>query len=123
MDLDGFFGHFDVYKTRLVHGMAQYKGRLQSDSLEITYVTVHVDDDSRVRIMAGRRPLGSWPISRVKAERRTIYKYDLEIDGEAFDFFPDDPQGFGDEVGAVIDLTASGNRFGLKARIAEASGS
>lgn len=96
---------------------------MQSDSLEISYVTIHVDDDQRMRIMAGRRPLGSWPMSKVKAERRTIYKYDLEINGESFEFFPEDPQGFGDAVGAVIDLTNSGNRFGLKARIAEASGS
>lgn len=103
--------------------MTQYLGRLQSDTLEISFVTVNVDDDDRVRIMAGRRPLGSWPIAKVKAERRSIYKYDLEIDGEAFEFFPEDPSGFGDAVGAVVDLTNDGNRFGLKARIAEASGS
>jgi hypothetical protein len=101
--------------------MAQYAGRLQSERLEISVVTVNVDDDDRVRIMAGRRPIGSWPIAKVNAERRSIYKFDLVIDGEAFEFFPDDPSGFGDAVGAVIDLTNDGNRFGLKARIAEAS--
>lgn len=103
--------------------MTQYLGRLQSDTLEISFVTVNVDDDDRVRIVAGRRPLGSWPIAKVKVERRSIYKYDLEIDGEAFEFFPEDPSGFGDAVSAVVDLTNGGNRFGLKARIAEASGS
>jgi hypothetical protein len=102
--------------------MAQYTGRLQSDSLEISYVTVEVDD-KRLRITAGRRQLGSWPMTKVVAERRTIYKYALRIDGEEFEFLPDDPQGFGDAAGAVIDLTTSGNRFGLKARIAEAADS
>jgi hypothetical protein len=103
--------------------MTQYSGRLQSQTLEISSVTVNVDDDDRVRIMKGRVPIGSWPTSKVKAERRSIYKFDLEIDGEGFEFFPDDPSGFGDAVGAVIDLTSEGGRFGLKARIAQASDS
>lgn len=101
--------------------MAQYLGRMQGNSLEISYVTVQIED-GRFRIMAGRRPIGSWPLEKIHAERISIYKFDLNIDGEIFEYFPEDPSGFSDEIGAVVDLTNTSGRFGLKRRIAEASG-
>ena len=37
-------------------------------------------------------------------------------------FVPDDPNGFGDDAGAVIDLTSTATgRFGLAARIRQAN--
>lgn len=107
--------------TRLCDGMPQYLGRMQGDSLELSYVTLHLDDDERLRIFAGRVAVGSWPMAKVKAERTSIYRFELDIDGEMFEFLPEDPSGFSDNIGAFVDLTSAG-RFGLKDRIAKASG-
>ena len=100
--------------------MAQYTGRLQGPDLEPTSVLIEFSD-GRFRISAGRLHIGSWPVERIHAERTSIYRFDLNIDGDRFDFFPDDPSAFSDSVGAVIDLTEATGRFGLKARIERAA--
>jgi len=100
--------------------MAQYKGRLQGTDLEPSAVLIDISD-GRFRISAGRIQLGSWPMQKIQAERTSIYRFDLVIDNDKFDFFPEDPSAFSDGVGAVIDLTESKGRFGLKARIEQAA--
>ena len=40
-----------------------------------------------------------------------------EIEAERFDFYPDDPSVFSETIGAIIDLTESKGRFGLRQRI------
>lgn len=102
--------------------MAQYTGRLQGASLEPSMVMIDIGD-GRLRISAGRRQLGSWAEQRISAERTSIYRFELNIDGDQFEFFPDDPSGFSNAVGAVVDLTESKGRFGLKARIEKAANS
>lgn len=100
--------------------MAQFDGRLQGPDLEPS--RVHIDiGDGRFRISAGRLQLGSWPLERIVAERTSIYRFALSIDGDEFDFFPDDPSNFSDQVGAVVDLRENKGRFGLKARIEQAT--
>jgi hypothetical protein len=102
--------------------MAQFTGRLQGPDLEPS--SVHIDvDEGRFRVSAGRIHIGSWALERITAQRTSIYRFDLDIAGEAFQFFPDDPSAFSDAVGAVIDLTESSGRFGLKARIERAANS
>jgi len=101
--------------------MANYLGRLQGPSLEPTYVTMEVVED-RLRIVAGRRHMGSWPLSAVSVQRTSVYRFALEIDGDKLEFFPEEPSEFSDAVGAVIDLTERVGRFGLKARIQDAAG-
>lgn len=96
--------------------MAHYTGRLQGPELDPTTVLIDIDD-GRFRISAGRLHIGSWPVERIRAERTSIYRFDLTIEDDNFDFFPDDPSAFSDSVGAIIDLTESSGRFGLKARI------
>ncbi len=96
--------------------MTQIVGRLQGPYLEPSKVLIDIGD-GRFRVSAGRTQIGSWPLSKIRAERTSIYRFDLDIDGDHFDFFPDDPSTFSDQVGAVIDLTESKGRFGLKARI------
>jgi hypothetical protein len=102
--------------------MARFSGRLQGSDLEPSTVVIEIDDD-RLRISAGRRQLGSWAIEKITAERTSIYRFDVDIDGDRFEFFPDDPSAFSNAVGAVIDLTESKGRFGLKARIEKAASS
>lgn len=102
--------------------MAYYVGRLQGSRLEPTNVTIEIDD-GRFRITTGRRHMGSWPMREVKVERTSIYRFSFDIENDHLEFFPDDPSEFSDAVGAFIDLTDSKRgRFGLKARIQNASG-
>jgi len=101
--------------------MPHFTGRLQGPDLEPATVLVDIND-GRFRISAGRLHIGSWPVDRIRVERTSIYRFDLTIDGDRFDFLPEDPSAFSDAVGAVIDLTEPSGRFGLKARIERAAG-
>ncbi len=98
--------------------MTIYMGRLQSQGLEPTSVTVETVDD-QIRIATGRTQMGSWPLSEVSVQRVSIYRFSLEIEGDALEFFPEEPSEFSNAVGAVIDLTQPRRRFGLKERIRE----
>ena len=100
--------------------MARYTGRLQGPDLEPSTVQIDIGD-GRFRVSAGRTQLGSWAMEKIRAERTSIYRFDLNINGDVFEFFPEDPSAFSDAVGAVVDLTESKGRFGLKARIEQAA--
>lgn len=77
--------------------------------------------DGRFRVSAGRLHVGSWSLATITAERTSIYKFSLDINGEHFEFYPDDPSTFSDTIGAIIDLTEPRSRFGLRQRIERAS--
>lgn len=96
--------------------MAHFTGRLQGPQLDPSNVLIDIDE-GRFRVSAGRLHIGSWALDRIQAERTSIYRFDIVINGEHFDFFPDDPSAFSEAVGAIIDLSDSRGRFGLKARI------
>ncbi len=84
--------------------------------------TVLIDiDEGRFRVAAGRRQLGSWPLEAINAERKSIYRFELSIGEELFEFTPDDPNGFAGAVGTIVDLREATGRFGLKARIDRAA--
>ena len=102
--------------------MVQFTGRLQGQKLEPSSVLIDISD-GRFRVSAGRIQLGSWPLDRIATERTSIYKFGLDIEGEHFDFYPNDPSTFSDAVGAVIDLTEPKSRFGLRERIDRAASS
>lgn len=106
--------------TRLAGGMAQFTGRLQGSSLEPSNVLIDIGD-GRFRVSAGRLHVGSWSLHTISAERTSIYKFSLDIDGDQFEFYPDDPSTFSYTIGAIIDLTEPRSRFGLRRRIEEAS--
>lgn len=112
--------HIDSQGTRLIGGMAQFTGRLQGPKLEPSTVLIDIGD-GRFRVSAGRLQLGSWALERITAERTSIYKFTLDIEGEHFDFYPDDPSTFSDAIGAIIDLSESKGRFGLRRRIEQAA--
>lgn len=100
--------------------MANFTGRLQGPRLEPSNVLIDIGDN-RFRVSAGRLHLGSWGLQRIEAERVSIYKFALSIDGDPFEFYPDDPSTFSDAIGAFIDLTERKSRFGLKERIERAA--
>lgn len=101
-------------------GMVQFRGRLQGSTLEPSNVLIDIGE-GRFRVSAGRLHVGSWALEKIRAERTSIYKFALDIDDEVFDFYPDDPSTFSDSIGAVIDLSESKSRFGLRQRIERAS--
>lgn len=78
-------------------------------------------NDGRFRVSAGRIHIGSWALEKINAERTSIYKFDLDIVGDHFEFYPEDPSSFSEAIGAFIDLTEPRSRFGLKARIEKAA--
>ena len=100
--------------------MSYYAGRLKAVRLEPTAVTIEVAE-GRFRVVAGKRHLGSWPMDTMEIQRTSVYRFAFEIEGDSFEFFPDDPSAFSNGVGAVVDLTESKGRFGLKARIEDAT--
>ena len=99
--------------------MALFRGRLQGPNREPNTVTIQIAD-GRLRIASGRIKLGSWSLDEIHAERLSIYRFALKISGEVFEFVPEDPNAFSDEIGAEVDLTADRGRFGLKARMEQA---
>ncbi|MFQ5523696.1 MAG: hypothetical protein ACE5F5_08970 [Acidimicrobiia bacterium] len=100
--------------------MALFRGRLRGPNLEPSTVTVQIAD-GRFRISSGRIKLGSWPLEGVRAKRLSIYRFSLDINGDFFEFTPEDPTSFSEEVGAVVDLTETRGKFGLKERIEQAA--
>jgi hypothetical protein len=100
--------------------MTYYAGRLKAMRLEPTAVTIEIAD-GRFRVVAGKRHLGSWPVDQIVIHRTSVYRFAFEIEGDGFEFFPDDPSAFSNAAGAVVDLTEAKGRFGLKARIEDAS--
>lgn len=100
--------------------MVQFTGRLQGQDLDPSNVLIDIAD-GRFRVSAGRRQLGSWSLDRITTQRTSIYKFTLDIEGEEFDFYPNDPSTFSNAVGAVIDLSETKGRFGLRERIERAA--
>lgn len=96
--------------------MVQFTGRLQGSDLYPSTVLIDIGD-GRFSVSVGGMQIGSWPIEQVAAERTSIFRFELNINGDRFDFNPEDPSAFSEAVGAVIDLTESQGRFGLKTRI------
>lgn len=96
--------------------MVQFTGRLQGSDLYPSTVLIDIDDE-RFSVSVGGMQIGSWAIEQISAERTSIFRFELSIDGDRFDFNPEDPSAFSDTVGALIDLTESQGRFGLKTRI------
>jgi hypothetical protein len=79
-------------------------------------------DDGRCRIWNERRRLGSWELAEVHTERVGVSRFRLTCGEIEYMFLPDDPAGFSEEAGAVVDLRTKTGRFGLAQRIREVTG-
>ncbi len=96
--------------------MQLFRGQLIShEAGYATTVTVQVDNDW-VRIYNDHKRYGAWSASDLSVERLTVFRFQLHLDGVTHTFTPDDPNGFSDAVGAVIDLRPK-SRFGLGDRV------
>ena len=96
--------------------MTEFTGRLHGPDHELSTALIEIRE-GRVHLSKGRAHLGSWALDQVQAERTSIYRFALDMAGDRFEFTPDDPSKFSEAVGAVIDLTESKGRFGLKQRL------
>lgn len=78
---------------------------------------MHIED-GRFRMWTGRRRIGSWDEDAVKVERHTIFRFRIHVEGEIYEFIPDDPTEFAAHMKVVVDLTDQVRpRFGLAARL------
>jgi hypothetical protein len=96
--------------------MTIFSGQLQRENEEPLRVHLQIDED-RCRIWTDRRRLGSWQLNDVHTERASVFRFILHLDGADVSFTPDDPSGFSDAMGAVIDLRPARSRFGLAERL------
>jgi hypothetical protein len=99
--------------------MAMFAGQLQRNNEEPTWAQVQLDD-GRLRIVTERRRVGSWAADEVITERVSIFRFNLIVDDTSYAFMPEDPAGFAEAVGVVIDLRENKGRFGLLDRIRQA---
>jgi hypothetical protein len=96
-----------------------FRGQLLShEAGHATHVTVQVENEW-VRIYSEHKRFGAWTCTDLKVERLTVFRFQLQLDGVTHTFTPDDPNGFSDSVGAVIDLRPK-SRFGLGDRVKKA---
>ncbi len=79
-------------------------------------------DDGRCRVWNDRRRIGSWDTADVQTERVGVSRFRMKSGEVEFFFSPDDPAGFSEEAGAVVDLRAKTGRFGLAERIRQVTG-
>jgi hypothetical protein len=93
-----------------------FRGQLLShEAGHATHVTVQVENDW-VRIYSEHKRFGAWSAADLNVERLTVFRFQLSLDGVIHTFTPDDPNGFSEAVGAVIDLRPK-SRFGLGDRV------
>ena len=98
--------------------MADYTGRLVAHEGEAGSedATVQIEDGGWVRIFSRHRRYGAWKREDLQAERVSVFRFHLMLDDKRYTFTPDDPGGFSDAIGAMVDARSQ-SRFGLKQRI------
>ena len=101
--------------------MSVFQGQLQRGTSPPERASIQFDD-GRCRVWNERRRIGSWELSEVQTERTGVAKFHLTVGDLEFFFSPDDPPGFSEEAGAVVDLRAKTGRFGLAERIRQVTG-
>jgi hypothetical protein len=93
-----------------------FKGQLVSHESGDQYTASIAVDGEWVRIWNEHKRVGAWPVDTVNCERVTVFRFQLTLDGVVHTFQPEDPAGFSDGIGAVIDLRPT-SRFGLGPRV------
>lgn len=96
--------------------MQNFKGQMVSHLTGDEYVATVAVDGEWVRIWNEHKRVGAWPVDTVHCERVTVFRYQLTLDDVVHTFQPDDPGGFGNGIGAVIDLRPT-SRFGLGPKV------
>lgn len=93
-----------------------FKGQMTSHTTGDHYLAMIAVDGELVRIWNDHKRVGAWPVEDVHCERVTVFRFQLTLDEIVHTFQPDDPAGFAESVGSVIDLRPT-SRFGLGPRV------
>lgn len=93
-----------------------FKGQMTSHTTGDQYIAMIAVDGEMVRIWNDHKRVGAWPVEDVNCERVTVFRFQMTLDEVLHTFQPDDPAGFADSVGTVIDLRPT-SRFGLGPRV------
>lgn len=93
-----------------------FKGQMTSHQTSDHYLALVAVDGETVRIWNDHKRVGAWPVEDVNCERVTVFRFQLTLDHVVYTFQPDDPAGFADSVGTIIDLRPK-TRFGLGPRV------
>lgn len=96
--------------------MLNFKGQLTSHTSGDQYMAMIAVDGEMVRIWNEHKRIGAWKVEDVNCERVTVFRFQLTLDEVVHTFQPDDPAGFAESVGPVIDLRPT-SRFGLGPRV------
>ena len=96
--------------------MQNFKGQMFPHGTEAQYTATIAVDGEWVRVWNEHKRVGAWPVKSVNCERVTVFRFQLILDEVLHTFQPEDPAGFADGIGAVIDLRPT-SRFGLGARV------
>lgn len=99
--------------------LKQFRGQMASHVTGEQYVATVAVDGEMIRIWNDHKRVGAWPITDVACERVTVFRFQITLDGVVHTFQPDDPGGFADRAGAIIDLRPK-SRFGLGPRVKKA---
>lgn len=101
--------------------MSVFHGQLQRGTTPPESASVQFDD-GRCRVWNDRRRIGSWEVEEVHTERVGVSRFQVKAGEVEFYFSPDDPAGFSEQAGAIVDLRGKTGRFGLAQRIRDVTG-
>lgn len=93
-----------------------FRGQLVAHEGTADYLATVAVDGDWIRIWNEHKRVGAWPVEDIQCERVTVFRFQLTLDGIVHTFQPEDPGGFADSVGAIIDLRPT-SRFGLGPRV------
>ena len=97
--------------------MTRHSGILQRPHSADTNVVLQVSDGKLTLVATPGRWMGAWRLEELEFERLTMREFAFPVNGETWTFNSDNPVGFAEAVGVVVDLRPTKGRFGLGDRV------
>ena len=98
-------------------GMTRFSGVLQRPNSADTNVLIQVSDGKCTVVASPGRWIGAWPLEKLIFERRGPREFTFPANGQEWTFISDNPAGFSEAVGVMVDLRPTTSRFGLGERV------
>ena len=96
--------------------MKNFRGQIVAHEGSSDYLATVAVDGEWIRIWNEHKRVGAWLVEDAQCERVTVFRFQLTLDGIVHTFHPEDPGGFAESAGAIIDLRST-SRFGLGPRV------
>ena len=97
--------------------MTRFSGVLHRPDSAETNVLIQISDGKCTIVAAPGRWIGAWPLEKMTFERQTVREFTFSAHGQEWTFVSDNPVGFSEAVGVVVDLRPTVSRFGLGERV------